>query len=410
MEERHVEDGLGRHPPEKTPWTYPSGEESMIRFLLLLSALAALGHADCLSRGKLTFATSQVTLAAIGRHITTQETARNVARVLEAVPPVFSQTRTPAVDLTVPELVFRYAMYSALAYFPTALDVERFAAVPGMYTGRYQLLSKPSLDGIKTVFNGLEASYTLVVNHEQKNIVLAWRGSNDVEDFIAGTIAFRYVQVSPMFYDPKVCAPLPGRGPMRISDGFQQTMSQQVLASMTADVEAAWQPGYDFILVGHSLGGAKALLSAIYFRLYTSIPVAAVYAYGLPLLGTTAYTEWLAACLGPDRLVRIVSSNDIVPWMGADLDNRLHPGNVAEVYFSDPFVPAYRVCLGGAGVGCSRETPCEEKDWLHHSDFGGLRISKSLALLGAAAVGAPERENLAEKMRLGQILQISDGI
>lgn len=208
--------------------------------------------------------------------------------------------------------------------------------------------------------------------------------------------ANKYTTPPEPFYHESCGTPLPGQ--MFVSEGFASTMSRQVLETMALDLTEAYIPGYQLVLVGHSLGAVKAIFSAIYISLYMpDISVSAVYSFGQPIFSSTTYAEWAANCIGADRIVRIVSSTDIVPQMHLDYDKQ-HPGNVVEVFFPDAFVPAYNVCLGGDDPNCSAGIPCSQKDWMHHSDFGGLRITQSLALLGGGI-------KKGERMRPKQIVQ-----
>jgi hypothetical protein len=142
------------------------------------------------------------------------------------------------------------------------------------------------------------------------------------------------------------------------------------------------------------------MLAGIYFTLHTDIRVSAIYAYGQPTYGSTAYTQWVADCIGPDLILRIVSSTDIIPWMNVGEFEARHAANVREVYFPDAYNPYYEVCYGDRDIRCSAGVDCSQKDWIHHSDYGGLRISRSLAMLAGSVKG--------ERLRRVQLTQVMD--
>jgi hypothetical protein len=77
-------------------------------------------------------------------------------------------------------------------------------------------------------------------------------------------------------------------------------------------------------------------------------------------------------------------------------ENR-HAANVAEVFFPYAYATEYVVCTGDRDMRCSAGVECKEMDWMHHSDFGGLRMSQSLSLLAGGEEG--------ERMRKVQLRQ-----
>ena len=65
-------------------------------------------------------------------------------------------------------------------------------------------------------------------------------------------------------------------------------------------------------LTGHSLGGALATLAAAQIRFNANLPVQGLYTFGQPRVGDRKFTKFLMLAM-PERLVRFINNNDIVP-------------------------------------------------------------------------------------------------
>ena len=117
------------------------------------------------------------------------------------------------------------------------------------------------------------------------------------------------------------------------------------------------------------------MLAATYLSMYHSktLPLAAVYTYGQPLVGSTKFNEWMARCNNPKKIIRVVSANDVVPW-GRMAENVKHPSQVIEVFAPNPFQSKWHQCLGPENSRCSAGIDCSQRSWDHHSRYGGVRI------------------------------------
>lgn len=82
--------------------------------------------------------------------------------------------------------------------------------------------------------------------------------------------------------------------------------------SVQADLEQELGrfPGRPILITGHSLGGAIATIAAAEWR--DRFPVAGVYTFGQPAVGTARFSEFMTANFG-GKLFRFVNNNDIVP-------------------------------------------------------------------------------------------------
>jgi hypothetical protein len=108
-------------------------------------------------------------------------------------------------------------------------------------------------------------------------------------------------------------------------------------------------------------------LSALHLSLFfPEIKIDAVYTFGMPNYRNTVFADYAAKQIGADKIVRIVSSDDIVPFNGLG-DTRQHSSLVGEVYSPDAFEPEFVECK--KKDACSSATGCDEKSWDNHSKY-----------------------------------------
>ena len=89
------------------------------------------------------------------------------------------------------------------------------------------------------------------------------------------------------------------------------------------------------------------MINAMYLAKFYSetIPIAMIYTYGQPPLGSTNFNTWIANCIGPEKIVRVVSQWDLVPFSRV-ASNVNHPDNVLEAYGYNAKENKWRWCLG----------------------------------------------------------------
>jgi predicted lipase len=71
--------------------------------------------------------------------------------------------------------------------------------------------------------------------------------------------------------------------------------------------------GYKIILTGHSLGGAEAVIAAVYAAGKLNHAPDAVVTYGAPLTGNQAFVDYYGSVVGCGRALRFTSKGDIIP-------------------------------------------------------------------------------------------------
>lgn len=169
---------------------------------------------------------------------------------------------------------------------------------------------------------------------------------------------------------------------MEFFAGFMKSVNLEILQQVVTVLVGLTKRyhGYSVVINGHSLGGAKAMLTAAYVAKFFSreIPMAAVYTYGMPPPGNTIFNKWLADCIGPEKIVRVVSSNDLVPFSRVSPDVQ-HAPNVIEVYNPDSNQNVWQQCMGGIGAECSSaKNTCSQRSWENHSRIGGITFGASI--------------------------------
>lgn len=159
--------------------------------------------------------------------------------------------------------------------------------------------------------------------------------------------------------------------------GFLHVMHQSVQDITVQKLKEAYSlhPDYSIVINGHSLGAVKSFFTGFYLAKFYSkqLPIAAIYTYAQPLIGSTLVSTWMADCIEPSKIIRVVAGNDAIPWMRA-ASNVQHPSTVLEQYNPDPTQNIWSQCMGPSDEGCSKQTTCTKKSWEFHSFIGGVHV------------------------------------
>jgi triacylglycerol lipase len=128
----------------------------------------------------------------------------------------------------------------------------------------------------------------------RNTILVAFRGTDRLNDFITNlNILYKRSPIGGFVH----------RGFMSAVTSFWPDLPQYLRAHRTND-QPVW-------FTGHSLGGALAVLSSIKAHFEEGLPVAGVYTFGQPCLGTSAFcTAFSKRC--PYPLYRFVNHTDAV--------------------------------------------------------------------------------------------------
>lgn len=293
-------------------------------------------------------------------------------------------------DLQNPLTLYRMGIYSGLTYCSGMDEVQKFSSLTiggsPMLTGNFTVVSRRN-QATHAIDSSHDSLYIVYVNNDHHSIVLAWRGSTVTTDFIADMESSKVHfgdSLGTHFFNTAVCPIGKTDDDFYLFNGYAKTMSDGIMGTVVDDLTAARKsnPNYSIIVTGHSLGGAKAFLSALYLTLYhkDTLPLTAVYPLEAPTPGSASFNDYLASCVGADKIVRVTGSNDIVPWFKVTRETAFSQ-SIVEAYAPDPTRNEWRFCQGPNDGKCSAGVPCLKKNWDHHSQVGGLRISSALCVL-----------------------------
>jgi len=162
----------------------------------------------------------------------------------------------------------------------------------------------------QVLVQGIHPQSDVIPNYPNGVIVVAFRGTSSIEDFVQDAKFWRVHhwqkhRRSQLLWDKN-------GSPAEVHQGF--------LECFEAVSEAVWHrvrdlslamPQADIYVTGHSLGGALANLGALELK-RRKLPIKAVYTFGQPRVGNATFASIYNDSLG-DRTWRIVNGNDIVP-------------------------------------------------------------------------------------------------
>jgi hypothetical protein len=342
--------------------------------------------------------------------VTFDEVKERVTKLLTAIPPVTANTpMLPGFDPHSPEMYYRFLTYSTLAYCTSSDDINTFASHigPDFYTGihftfstgsigEFQLMSRTEQSGGKW-FKDKDAVYIITRNDKQKLITLAWRGSKVKTDFMCdsriahrkGALALPFAQQCPL---PDAVTELGGLRDFYASRGFSESLPlillEQIKEKMI-DAHNAY-PDYQIVITGHSLGGVKAVFTAMLLK--EVVPVAAIYTFGQMPFGSKLFANYAMNenCIDPKTVVRVVSRADLAPWGNIGSETG-HSELVNEVFAPDPNTPGlFKICKGGMDTSCSASVSCKDKTLKDHSVYAGFNMKDMQRLIDEVRTGRIE--------------------
>jgi len=127
----------------------------------------------------------------------------------------------------------------------------------------------------------------------------------------------------------------PGLGALYAHDGFIDAQGDTSTPIRTAVTSATTRFNTTKVtFVGHSLGGAIALLDAVYFKVNFPSLTIAVRTYGMPRVGDQAFVNWVDANLKDQ--VRITNTEDPIPIVPGRFMGYKHPSG--EVHIVNPLI------------------------------------------------------------------------
>ncbi|KAJ9069236.1 hypothetical protein DSO57_1020559 [Entomophthora muscae] len=191
----------------------------------------------------------------------------------------------------------QYTHYAAAAYCPgTDFECKSCTGVDGRYVNT---LNSELLD----------TSGYIAVDESDKRIVLAFRGTRDIENDITDLSFLLTAMLGTPF------------GAL-VHVGFKaamESLAPTFLPSIKELVSRHEYADYSVAVVGHSLGGAIASLATV--KLHYSLGMAwekmELYTYGQPRTGNVVFAKWLSQ--QPLGSSRVVHRNDVIPHLAFGL-------------------------------------------------------------------------------------------
>lgn len=309
--------------------------------------------------------------------LTQQETSQMFSKVIEITG---SDTRkhrflNNETDFSSKELVYKHALLVGYSYCRTEEEIPTQGILPDIVngtlpTGKFNIFRDPTHE---------KPEYQVTVNHEEKTIVLAWRGSLTLQDYIYDSNGFLRNEDDSSFSKLKSYGTSSATCSLSTEaqgfEGFLLSLPDEIqeLASLLAGIKKLG-PDYSFVVVGHSLGGAKALLFSYYVSNFLSkeLPITAVYTFGQPIIGNKAFSNDIAECIGKEKIIRVVSERDTVVFARRQKDEIDHPDDVTVVYGANHSEFHYEKCSGPNDPKCGCDTECPDLTATYHSWFAGL--------------------------------------
>jgi hypothetical protein len=299
-------------------------------------------------------------------------------------------------DIRRTEWIHTFSLYCGYTYCDSQTKVTKMArplqglTVP-LPTGNFKILDWVEHQGYiggRRLASQLDGFFYTTVNPGQKLITMTWRGSDKANDFIAdadrGLLGFEddmsRIYANNPTQNPNCSIPT-NTTDVFFFGGYIKTIQRRVLDMVVVSLRKARHayPHYSIVMNGHSLGAAKAILVAAYLAKfhYRDLPLAAVYTFGQPIVGSTKAGDWIAQCIGPQKIVRVTASDDLVPWVRF-ADNVQHPSSVVEMYNPNSKSDVWVRCQGSLDPACSYGIQCSLRNWAHHSFYGGFKMGFDL--------------------------------
>lgn len=286
-------------------------------------------------------------------------------------------------DIMNPESYLKFFTYSQLVYLPER-RIKKFKGAD-YYTGGFEVVVRKEQKGYQNrLFKDLDSVYVLFKSDTDKTITVSFRGSASKSDFLADISASKTSPLGTIFFNTREC-PVSrlnlSKSTFYIHKGFLESLPFRVVTEIIKDLKKAKanNPEYDIVLTGHSLGGVKVMLLALHLRLqhHKTLPVTAIFNFGMPPVGSTTFNRYMTNCIGAHKIVRVVTSDDLVPW-SRSWNKVLHFGR--EIFNEDPNSPDFQVCLDQLDAKCSAGIECSQKSFVNHGICGGVRWDHLLAL------------------------------
>ncbi|KII92720.1 hypothetical protein PLICRDRAFT_482508 [Plicaturopsis crispa FD-325 SS-3] len=237
------------------------------------------------------------------------------------------------------------------------------------------LLLKPGIS--QTTYDDLvrytkysSAAYHLLCLHplarddHRKEIVVAFRGSQDIADFMTDAAVLQIPLILPGLTNHDV-------GDAFVHSGFLfsfNSVARQVLSTVNPEIGA--HPGYTLISTGHSLGGALASLGALCLKANFPNVDVKLFTFGQPRTGNATYAALVDKIVGLPNSFRGVHTFDGVPTIIPQVLGYRHHGTEFWQYREPPNASNTTQCSGDEDPAGSTSIPSTGINIAHVAYFG----------------------------------------
>ena len=170
------------------------------------------------------------------------------------------------------------------------------------YEAPYDKIACSSKNWRATSFAKSDTEVLKFVNDEQKLVVFGFRGTEGTSlgDW------FKNIDFQP------ATSEVGGDTSFKTHKGFKDRYN--ILASwFETEYKKASKTEYSIVLTGHSLGGAEAVIAAVYAAGKLNRRPDAVITYGAPITGDQSFLNYYKKMVGCDHTLRFAAKGDIVP-------------------------------------------------------------------------------------------------
>ena len=154
----------------------------------------------------------------------------------------------------------RIASHAALVYCDSDQDARGLSGFQvdnkNWFTGNYNIEKHASVDGYRTALkNENDLQYLITSNEAEKEIIVAFRGSVNYDNWIAnldlGLHELHELRADSRFQGG-MC-PLPETGNIQVRNGFLSTLPASALSAIITEIEAlqAKHPGFSVVVTGN---------------------------------------------------------------------------------------------------------------------------------------------------------------
>jgi len=252
-----------------------------------------------------------------------------------------------------------FARYSAAAYCRPSKTISWDCGANCDANCDFQPVASGG-DGIDTPF------WYVGYASEQRTVIVAHQGF-DVRPFLSEPA------VSQERLDPILFPGIPPSIKVHRRMVHEQAKTAEVILSSVKTALAEFHAD-SVTVVGHSAGGAVALLDAVFLSAQPSVDVAInAITFGMPRVGNQAFADFVDRRI---RIVRVINKEDFIPTLPSLRSGYRHSSGEIRIQESGAWVscPGQDSTSNQCVVGGSEGDPLKANFWDHFGPYSGVEI------------------------------------